>query len=73
MTESCMSSLSINKSFGEEYQVAKRGREYNCCGEEYNMEKRDRGNNIIFPLIFRLLGRISRGEGYYIFGKKIKI
>ena len=40
------------------------------------MEKRQRGSNIIFPLILRLLGRISSGkEGKEteILGKKIKI
>jgi len=40
-----------------------REREYHDCGEEYNMEKRKRGSNIIFPIISRLLGRISIGEG----------
>ena len=44
----------------EEYQVVKRGREYHGCGEEYNIEKRKRGSNIIFPI---MLGRISSGEG----------
>ena len=32
------------------------------CREEYNVEKVKRGSNIIFPKIFMLLGRISRGE-----------
>ena len=40
----------------------KREREYHSCGKEYNMEKRERGSNIIFPIILRLLGRISSGE-----------
>ena len=31
-------------------------------GEEYNVEKRDRGSNIIYSLILRLLGRILSGE-----------
>ena len=43
------------KSFGEEYHLVKRGRKYHCCGEEYNVEKRN--NNIVIPLIFRLLGK----------------
>ena len=46
---------------GEEYQVVMRGREYHGGGEEYNVEKSERGNNIIFPIILRLLGRISSG------------
>ena len=40
----------------------KRGREYYGLGEEYRVEKRERGNNIIFPVILRLLGRILNGE-----------
>ena len=31
------------KSVGEEYQVVKRVRKYYGCGEEYNVEKRERG------------------------------
>ena len=52
------------------------GREYHGCGEEYNVEKRERGSIIIFPIRLRLLGRISSGEerkGTKIWGKKIKI
>ena len=44
----------IIKSVGEEYHVVKRGREYHSFREEYNVEKRERGSNIIFPLIVRL-------------------
>ena len=33
------------------------------CGEEYNVEKRERGSNIIFLIILKLLGRISREAG----------
>ena len=40
----------------------KRGREYHGCGEEYNVESSVMGGNIICPIIFRLLGRISSGE-----------
>ena len=40
----------------------KRGRKYHGLGEEYNVEKRERGSNIIFPLILRLFRRISSGE-----------
>ena len=46
----------------EEYQVVKSGREYHGCGAEYNVVKREKGSNIIFPIILRLLGRISSGE-----------
>ena len=46
-------------------------------GEEYNVEKRERGRKIIFPIILRLLlGRISireEGKGTETFGQKIKI
>ena len=62
--------------FGEEYQVVKRERECHGCGEENNVEKREKGSNIIFPIILRLLGRISsglRGKGTDILGKKIKV
>ena len=44
--------------------------------EKNNMEKRARGSNIIFPVILRLLGRISSGEegkGTEILGMKIEI
>ena len=60
----------------EDYQVVKRGGECHSCGEEYNVIKRVRVSNIIFPLILRLLGRISNGEEgkeTEILGKKIKI
>ena len=40
------------QSFGEENQVVMRGRENHGCGEEYNVEKRERGSNIIFPLTY---------------------
>ena len=39
------------KSVGEESQVVKRGREYHGCGEKFIVEKRERGNNIIFTVI----------------------
>ena len=64
------------KSVGIEYQVLKRGREYHGCGEEYNILIREMGCNIIFPIILRLLGRISSAEvekGTEIYRKKIKI
>ena len=42
--------------------------EYHGCGEEYNGEKRERVSNIFFPIILRLLGRISSGEK----GRRVK-
>ena len=44
-----------------------------AVGKIITWKKRVRGSNIIFPLIFRLLGRISGGEkekGTDISGKK---
>ena len=38
------------------------GQVISCCGEEYTVQKRERGSNIIFPIILRLLGRISSVE-----------
>ena len=51
----------------------KRGREYYGYGEEYNMKKRERGRKIIFPVIYRLLGRISsekKGKWSEFWGRK---
>ena len=45
------------KSFREEYQVVKMGRDYYGCGEEHNGDKRN--GKIINSIILRLLGRIS--------------
>ena len=53
-----------------------RGREYNGCGEDYNVETRLRASNIICSIILRLLGRISSreyGKGTKISGEKINI
>ena len=36
------------------------------------MKNKERGSNILFSIILRLLGRISR-EGMNLLGKKIKI
>ena len=58
------------KSVGEEYQVMKRGKEYYGCEKEYNVEKRERGINIIFPIMLRLLGRLSSGEEDENFGEE---
>ena len=43
-----------------EYQFLKREREYHVCGKENYVEKS--WGNITFPLMLRLLGRISGGE-----------
>ena len=62
---------SLSSLFEEEYQVVKTGKEYYGCGEKYNVEKRERGSNIIFPIKVRLLGRISRrlrGRGRKFWG-----
>ena len=37
------------------------------------MEKRERGSNIIFPIIMRLLGRISSGEEDRNFGEEYEV
>ena len=54
----------------------KRGRKYHGCGVEYNVKKSERGSNIIFAIILKLLGRISTGEEgkeIEILGKYIKV
>ena len=65
------------KSDWEDCQVVKKGSEYHGHGEEYSVEDRKRGSNIIFPIILRLLGRITSGEecqdGTVILWKKIEI
>ena len=58
------------KFAGEEDQVVKRGREYHGCMEEYNVEKRERGSNIIFPVIIGQFGRKSSGEEDGNFGEE---
>ena len=57
-------------SVGKDYQVVKRGMKYHGFGVESNVDKRERGSNIIFPIIFRLLGRISSGEENGNFGEE---
>ena len=48
----------------------KRGEKYHDCGEEYNVEKRERVSNIIISIILRLLGRISSWEEDGNFGEE---
>ena len=48
----------------------KRGRKYHGCGEEYNVEKRDRGSNVIFLIILRLFKVGKRGRGRKFRGRK---
>ena len=39
------------------------GKEISCLsGKEYNVEKRERGRDIIFPIILRLLEEYQVGE-----------
>ena len=62
------------KSFGEKFQVVKRGRQFKGFWVEFHVEKRVRGRNFISSIIFRLWGRLSSGEerkGTKILGKKI--
>ena len=39
------------KPVWEEYKVLKEGREYHGCGEEYNVDKKEGGSKILFPII----------------------
>ena len=59
--------------FGKTYQVLQVGVEYHVCGEEYNVDRRERGSNIIFPIILRLFERIlskEEGKGRKFWGRK---
>ena len=47
------------KSVGEEYQV---GKVISWMWGRIISKKKERGSKIIFPIIFRLLGRISSGK-----------
>ena len=42
------------KSFGEEFQVVKRGREFKGFWGEFHVEKRVEGSSIIYSIILRL-------------------
>ena len=42
-----LTNQTFTKSDGEEYQIVKRGREYQGCGDEYNFEKKGKESNII--------------------------
>ena len=53
------------KSDVEEFQVVKKRRKYHGCGKEKTYKKRERGSNIIFPLILRLLGRSGEEDGNF--------
>ena len=50
------------KSGGEEYQVVKRGSKYHSCGEEYNVEKKERGSNIVLPKYYDCLDEYQVGK-----------
>ena len=54
-----------------EYHVVKRGRKYHEWGR-IKRGKMKTGSNIIFPVILRLLGRISSVEGDWNFGEENK-
>ena len=54
----------VNKSVEEEYQVVKRGREYNCCGEEYNVENREKSVVEEYQLLKRGKEYQGCGEEY---------
>ena len=43
-------------------------------GEEYNVQERERGSSIIFPIILRLLsnGEEGEGDGYFEEEENIK-
>ena len=63
------------KSAGEEYQGVKRGRVFRGFGKEYNVEKRERGSNIIFPIILKYIAvgkniKWRRGEVNENFGEE---
>ena len=54
----------------KEYQDAKKGKEYQGYGEKNNVKK-GKESNILFPMMIRLLRRISSGEGgLNIWGRK---
>ena len=55
-------------SVGEEYQVLKRGRVYHGCEREFNVEKWEGENNILFPV-----GKNKNwgGEEYQVVGNLI--
>ena len=57
-----MGCIKFIKSVGKNIKLFRKGREYHGCGEEYNVEKREKKSNIIFRKILRLLERISSGE-----------
>ena len=63
----------VVKSVGEEYKVAKRGREYHGCGEEYNVEK-GRQYHLLYNI--EAVGKRLSGEkekGTEISGEKKEI
>ena len=54
----------------------KRRWEYHGCGEEYNVEKMEKGSNIIFPFNIMAVGKKSIGEegkGTEIWGRKSRL
>ena len=64
------------KCVGEEYQVVKGEENFMAVGTNITGVGKGKGSNIIFPIILRLLGRISigkEGKGTETLVKKIKI
>ena len=45
------------QSVGEKYHVVKMGREYQGCGEECNVEKKDKGKQFHLPDNIEAVGR----------------
>ena len=64
----------VYKSVWEEYQVVKKGREYHGCREEYNVEKRESGSIIIFPIISKkTIGKNGKNIKYIKRGRGVGI
>ena len=56
--------LKFIKFFGGRKSSCEKGKENHCCREEYNVQKRERGSNIILLIILRLLGK-REGDGKF--------
>ena len=66
----------LSSLLGKEYQVVKRQGNIMAEGKNITWVKRERGSNIIIPIMLRLWRRISneeKGKESEILGKKIKI
>ena len=47
----------LMKSVGEEYQVVKRGKKYNDCGEKYNLEIKGKWKQYHLPNNIEAVGK----------------